>query len=217
LLTFTDYEFLAKATRQTFPGSILSKSPLAIPSDGCARRDSIVQSIEISRVCDELLRSPQDILYDGKNRYILGFKLPDGSIGTRDAYINAMLVSEQAVADNESGIVWIYPITEVNFEPNDELITMSDGHASADLTAVIGTLLTVELLHHANGTGYRDSSSIIANEAVYRIGEDGRSAEICGVITLGWDFYTDRIAVKCLNPEFTSSARIRPGAILSGL
>lgn len=165
---------VVEAAKQ-FRGNCLSNSEegLWIPNTGT--------------VYGELLRDPTDMMRSKYFTYPLVYNGPDGvPVIGRQAWIETMVDHGKLVQDEE-GRHWTVSLLDVAVDAARHP-DKSPGELFAATHATITpeTVLTVHLLHQANGTPNTELAVNFANEAVGQVNVDGAIEDIVEVSGVRW-------------------------------
>ncbi|HET7673557.1 MAG TPA: hypothetical protein VFK11_03540 [Candidatus Saccharimonadales bacterium] len=177
LLDLEGRKDIADRARSTFPSQKFtsSGSALSVPDE--------------SNIYGQLLKNPDGRVKDGDDNYGLGFKLPDGEqIIGRTNFVNAMVENGQAIED-ENGIVWIYPVMDVRVSSPRSLDNARKLYEQVDPTGTSDSNLSVQLLHQAAGKPFIGFNVDFANEAVFKLDDDGKPKALVDVVSMYWSGY----------------------------
>ncbi|HSW37020.1 MAG TPA: hypothetical protein VLG37_01470 [Candidatus Saccharimonadales bacterium] len=133
----------------------------------------------------KLLADPDQPVKDGRKSYGLGYKMPDGSVVGRDAYLPLLMNTGQIVEGND-GTLWTFPVMDVQVRAPRTYESAGNLHALVSPTNTPEGLLAMQLLHQANGTPNPAWAVDFANEAVYELDKNGKPKTLVSVAGVGW-------------------------------
>lgn len=149
----------------------------------------------------KLLQAPMDIVETSYQKYALGYKSINGEIVNRDKFIWALEMNDQIAIDaydNE----WIFPIMDVGVHAPRTKAEAARLYAQIDPIVTPEALIAMKLLHQANGTPNAGGEIEVANEAVYKLGENCEFKELISVVSVRWDLNDRQVCLDFRASDF---------------
>lgn len=178
LLDFAGRKAVAERAKTAFPAAKFGRSEaLWTPDEGWAHH--------------ALLRNPEATDKVGGHTYGLRYHTADGVMCQSD--LRAKLKGDGQAVTAKDGTLWLFPVMDVRVQGPRQNARADSLHRQADITQVPDSLLTMQLLHQANGTPNPNWVVDFTNAAVYRLGERGKPVDVVGVVGVHWDPYGHQI------------------------
>ncbi len=137
-------------------------------------------------VYDELLANPEETVEDKGRIYGLRYKDYDFTKNlTRREYIDALMQEGHAMLSPD-GIPWTFPVVGIQHSASQHLGEVHIMHGSIMPNLSPESMLTVQLLHQANGTPRDDWYADVTNEAIYEIDPQGGADRLVGVASVNF-------------------------------
>jgi hypothetical protein len=133
----------------------------------------------------KLLRDPESTVKEGRKSYGLRYSTEGGAV-SRSELVETLKESGRAV-EADDGTVWLFPVMDVQVQSPREYARADKLHAAADITQVPEAIITMQLLHQANGTPNPNWHVDITTEAVYELDKKGNPVAPVSVASGGWD------------------------------
>jgi len=133
----------------------------------------------------KLLRDPESVVKEGRDRYGLRFKTFNGEVVSRKAYEEVLIDDGKAVI-GQDGIVWTFPVMDAGVSSPRIRDTATNLLARVDPIASPESLIATQLLHQANGTFTPEWEVDFANEAVYKLDNPGQAVAPVYIAGVNW-------------------------------
>ncbi len=134
----------------------------------------------------KLMANPESTVKVGRKEYGLRYKTPDGEIVSRASYIESLVSAGQAVVA-EDGTVWTFPVMDVRMRAPRTRNYAAKLLERISAVSTPESLITMQLLHQANGTPNSEWEVDFANEAVYELDKNGKLVALVSVTSVDWD------------------------------
>ena len=133
-------------------------------------------SITGNKLYQTALEAPLEPVDASDERYVLGYKTPNGNVVNHSDYLGALLATNSAVLDN--GSVWTFPVVELgkNLTFNPPGINRKLQTAAIALLAP-ETLMAMELLNLSRERPVINNVAALANEGLYPLRPNGNIAK----------------------------------------
>jgi len=164
LLNFDDRNGVAEAAKQNFAKSQFDEKASALWTP--------VETF----LYGKLSHDPSAVVADGKDRYALGFKAPDGTIVSQADY-EASLKAAGIAVTAEDGRTWVFSVMDVRVQSPRQNDTAARIHSTLGPTATEDSFLATQLLHQANGTPNPYWTVDFANKGVYKVTVENEGQE----------------------------------------
>lgn len=157
----------------------------SFPGQQLNNRVDALWAPDTSWLYGKLLADPESVVKEGRDSYGLRYKTPEGEVVGRADYITALKEAGQAVVA-EDGTVWAYPVMDVRVNSPRTRDTAANLFEAVNATVAPESLITMQLLHQANGSPNTDWEVDFANEAVYELDKKGNPKALVSVASVDW-------------------------------
>ena len=167
--------------------SLVRQAKAALPDNRFSDDNEPLLTSTDQGLYGKLLAEPERTVEEDGAAYGLGYKTPLGEVVVgREAFQAALLESGEAAQAEDLG-VWVFPVLDVAVESDRAYTTAGNLYHHVGPTDVPEALITMQLLHQANGTPNGEWHVDFTNEAVYELDETGEPKALVRVAGVHWD------------------------------